>query len=292
MHFRYPNTVGRRGAGRRSTSRSRAGETVALVGETGAGKSTIVKLVARFYDPTAGGCSSTASTCAPLDLGAFRRQLGVVPQEAFLFTGTIRDNIAYGRPDGVRRRGRGGGARRRRPRLHRRAAPAATSRAVSERGRSRCRPGSASSSRWPGPGWSTPRSCCSTRPRRTSTSAPRPGCSGRWASWPRGARRSSSPTGCRRRAPPTASSWSTAGAFAEGTHDELLASGGRYAAMWEAFGPEATATLRRPSAPPRSARQSVHTSHVAALLRPNPGGSLVLTSDDEVGDEPGPAGLV
>ena len=73
---------------------------MALVGETGAGKSTLVKLVARFYDPVEWhGARSTASTCASIDLGAFRRQLGIVPQEAFLFTGTVRDNIAYGRPD-------------------------------------------------------------------------------------------------------------------------------------------------------------------------------------------------
>jgi ATP-binding cassette subfamily B protein len=75
------------------------GERIALVGETGAGKSTIVKLVARFYDPTAGSVLVDGTDLRDLDLGAFRRQLGVVPQEAFLFTGTIRDNIAYGRPD-------------------------------------------------------------------------------------------------------------------------------------------------------------------------------------------------
>ena len=82
-----------------STSTSRAGETVALVGETGAGKSTLVKLVARFYDPTPARCSSTAFPCTDLDLRAYRRRLGYVPQEAFLFSGTVRDNIAYGRPD-------------------------------------------------------------------------------------------------------------------------------------------------------------------------------------------------
>src|SRR4051812_5585172 len=74
-------------------------ETVALVGETGAGKSTIVKLIARFYDPTAGRVLVDGLDLRTLDLGAYRRQLGVVPQEAFLFTGTIRDNIAYGRPE-------------------------------------------------------------------------------------------------------------------------------------------------------------------------------------------------
>ena len=75
------------------------GETVALVGETGAGKSTVIKLVARFYDPTAGRVLVDGVPLDDYDLGAFHQQLGVVPQEAFLFSGTIRDNIAYGRPD-------------------------------------------------------------------------------------------------------------------------------------------------------------------------------------------------
>src|SRR5207237_9105243 len=75
------------------------GETVARVGETGAGKSTIVKLVARFYDPTAGRVLVDGVPLTDVDLGAYRRRLGYVPQEPFLFSGTIRDNIAYGRPD-------------------------------------------------------------------------------------------------------------------------------------------------------------------------------------------------
>jgi ATP-binding cassette subfamily B protein len=72
---------------------------VALVGETGAGKSTLVKLVARFYDPTEGRILVDGRPLPELDLGTYRRQLGYVPQEPFLFSGTIRDNIAYGRPD-------------------------------------------------------------------------------------------------------------------------------------------------------------------------------------------------
>jgi ATP-binding cassette subfamily B protein len=75
-----------------------AGETVALVGETGAGKSTVMKLVARFYDADAGSVSVDGHEVRDLDLRAFRSQLGYVPQEAFLFTGSVRDNIAYGRP--------------------------------------------------------------------------------------------------------------------------------------------------------------------------------------------------
>jgi ATP-binding cassette subfamily B protein len=77
----------------------RPGETIALVGETGAGKSTIVKLAARFYDATGGRILVDGMPLTDLDLTEFRQQLGYVPQEAFLFTGTIRDNIAYGRPD-------------------------------------------------------------------------------------------------------------------------------------------------------------------------------------------------
>ncbi|GHJ37368.1 ABC transporter ATP-binding protein [Streptomyces sp. TS71-3] len=76
-----------------------AGQTVAFVGETGAGKSTLVKLVARFYDPTGGRLTVDGTDIRELDLTAYRQRLGVVPQEAFLFAGTVRDAIAYGRPD-------------------------------------------------------------------------------------------------------------------------------------------------------------------------------------------------
>lgn len=76
-----------------------AGETVALVGETGAGKSTVVRLIARFHDPTAGAVRVDGIDLRSIDLTAYRRQLGTVPQESFLFTGTVRDNIAYARPD-------------------------------------------------------------------------------------------------------------------------------------------------------------------------------------------------
>ncbi|WP_406126574.1 ABC transporter ATP-binding protein/permease [Streptomyces canus] len=76
-----------------------AGQTVAFVGETGAGKSTVVKLVARFYDPTGGRVTVDGSDLRALDLTSYRHRLGVVPQEAYLFQGTIRDAIAYGRPD-------------------------------------------------------------------------------------------------------------------------------------------------------------------------------------------------
>ncbi|MFF4958390.1 ABC transporter ATP-binding protein [Streptomyces sp. NPDC001222] len=76
-----------------------AGQTVAFVGETGAGKSTLVKLVARFYDPTHGRVLIDGTDLRSLDLTSYRHRLGVVPQEAYLFAGTVRDAIAYGRPD-------------------------------------------------------------------------------------------------------------------------------------------------------------------------------------------------
>jgi ATP-binding cassette subfamily B protein len=77
----------------------RPGETVALVGQTGAGKSTMVKLVARYYDVTSGRLLIDGTDVRELDLAGYRQQLGVVPQEPYLFPGTVRDAIAYGRPD-------------------------------------------------------------------------------------------------------------------------------------------------------------------------------------------------
>jgi ATP-binding cassette subfamily B protein len=75
------------------------GETVALVGETGAGKSTLVKLVARYYDVTGGTLLVDGVDVRDYDLASYRSRLGVVPQEPYLFAGTVRDAIAYGRPD-------------------------------------------------------------------------------------------------------------------------------------------------------------------------------------------------
>jgi ATP-binding cassette subfamily B protein len=75
------------------------GETVALVGETGAGKSTVLKLLARFYDPDTGSVRVDGHDLRDLELLAYRRRLGYVPQEAFMFSGSVRSNIAYGRPD-------------------------------------------------------------------------------------------------------------------------------------------------------------------------------------------------
>jgi ATP-binding cassette subfamily B protein len=76
-----------------------AGTTVALVGHTGAGKSTIAKLLGRFYDPREGRITIDGVDLRDVTQASLRRQLGVVPQEGFLFAGTVRDNIAFGRPD-------------------------------------------------------------------------------------------------------------------------------------------------------------------------------------------------
>jgi ATP-binding cassette subfamily B protein len=75
------------------------GQTIALVGPTGAGKSTFAKLVARFYDPTTGSVLVDGVDLRSVTQRSLRSQMGIVPQEAFLFSGTIRENIAFGRPD-------------------------------------------------------------------------------------------------------------------------------------------------------------------------------------------------
>jgi ABC-type multidrug transport system fused ATPase/permease subunit len=75
------------------------GQTLALVGSTGAGKSTFAKLVARFYDPQKGTVAIDGHDLRGVQQRALRRQLGIVPQEGFLFSGSVRENIAFGRPD-------------------------------------------------------------------------------------------------------------------------------------------------------------------------------------------------
>lgn len=97
VHFRYSATAPEALRGVDLTIAP--GEMVALVGTTGAGKSTFVKLVARFYDPTTGRVLVDGLDARSLDLHSYRRRLGYVPQEPFLFAGTIRSNIAYGRPE-------------------------------------------------------------------------------------------------------------------------------------------------------------------------------------------------
>jgi len=76
-----------------------AGESLAVVGPTGAGKSTIAKLITRFYDPQVGTVRIDGHDLRNVTIDSLRRQLGVVPQEPFLFAGTVRDNVAFARPD-------------------------------------------------------------------------------------------------------------------------------------------------------------------------------------------------
>ncbi|MFX1255992.1 MAG: ABC transporter ATP-binding protein, partial [Promethearchaeota archaeon] len=75
------------------------GQTVAFVGSTGSGKSTLVKLLLRFYDPINGNISLDGVNIRQLDLQDYRRAIGLVNQDTFLIDGTVRENIAYGRPD-------------------------------------------------------------------------------------------------------------------------------------------------------------------------------------------------
>ena len=75
------------------------GETLAIVGETGAGKSTVIKLLSRFYDPTSGTIRVDGEDLSTVRGSSLRRHMGVVLQDTFLFTGTIEENIRYGRPD-------------------------------------------------------------------------------------------------------------------------------------------------------------------------------------------------
>jgi ATP-binding cassette subfamily B protein len=86
------------------------GQTVALVGATGAGKSTLAKLVARFYDPSSGRVLVDGHDLRDVRAASLRSQMGIVPQEGFLFSGTVRDNIAFGRPDATDAQVRGAAA--------------------------------------------------------------------------------------------------------------------------------------------------------------------------------------
>jgi ATP-binding cassette subfamily B protein len=97
VHYRYRNAMTEALRGVDVTIAP--GERIALVGRTGAGKSTMMKLAARFYDPTVGAVLIDGHDLRDLDPTAYRQRLGYVPQEPFLFTGTIRDNVVYGRPD-------------------------------------------------------------------------------------------------------------------------------------------------------------------------------------------------
>jgi len=97
VHFRYSGQSQEALGG--VTLSVTPGETVALVGQTGAGKSTLVKLIARFYDATSGRLLVDGVDVRDYDIASYRHQLGVVPQESYLSPGTVRNAIAYGRPD-------------------------------------------------------------------------------------------------------------------------------------------------------------------------------------------------
>ena len=125
-----------------------AGQTVALVGATGAGKSTMAKLAARFYDPTEGRVLVDGEDLRQVTSDSLRSQMGIVPQEAFLFSGTVRENIAFGAPDAsdeeVAAAARAVGPTSSSPSCPRAMGPRSASVAPS------CRPGSASCWRSPG----------------------------------------------------------------------------------------------------------------------------------------------
>jgi ATP-binding cassette subfamily B protein len=99
VSFRYGSSEGSAWALRDIDVSIPAGQTVALVGETGAGKSTFAKLVSRFYDPTVGSVLVDGHDLRSVSAHSLRSQMGIVPQEAFLFSGTVRENISFGRPD-------------------------------------------------------------------------------------------------------------------------------------------------------------------------------------------------
>ena len=111
-----------------------AGGCIALVGECGGGKSTLAKLVARFYDPREGAMRVDGRDLRDVQLAGYRRQLGVVLQDPFLFSGTIADNIRFARPEATDeevRDDRGGGRRRpRRGALRRKASTTRCARAA------------------------------------------------------------------------------------------------------------------------------------------------------------------
>lgn len=76
-----------------------AGETIALVGPTGAGKTTIINLLARFYQPSSGKVTVDGYDLAQVSLPSYRSQLGIVLQDTLIFSGTIKDNLLFGKPD-------------------------------------------------------------------------------------------------------------------------------------------------------------------------------------------------
>ena len=130
----------------------RRGETVALVGPSGAGKTTLVGLLSRLYDPTAGRITLDGVDLRDAKLDSLRRQIGLVTQETILFDTTVRQNIAYGETAPAEERVRAAAARGLRRRVHRAAARAAT---TPRSGRAPRASRAASGSAWPSRGPST-----------------------------------------------------------------------------------------------------------------------------------------
>ena len=140
-----------------STSPSPSGprETIALVGHTGAGKSSIARLVGALLRVPGRRAAGRRARHPPLDLAQYRRHLGFVPQEPFLFSGTVRDNIRYGRPDATDEDVRRAAVRHRRRRLAGRACPRAWTPTWASAG---------PTSRWASGSWSRWRACCCKDP--------------------------------------------------------------------------------------------------------------------------------
>ena len=193
-----------------------------------------MKLLARFYDPDDGQrARSTARPARAWTCRASAASSATCPRRRFLFSGTVRDNIAYGRPDAERRRGRGRGPGRRRPRVHRRARPAATDHELSERGRSLSAGQrqliALARAELVDPAIllldeATSNLDLATEARVAAAMQPcRPGRTTVVIAHRLQTARSADRSSC-----------SPDGSSEVGTHDELLALGGRYAAMWEA----------------------------------------------------------
>ena len=146
-----------------STSSSRPASGVALTGPSGAGKSTLASLVARFYDPTEGRVLIDGRDARDCTLEWLRDQIAVVLQDTVLFTGTVRDNIAYG-TDAIMRGHRAGRHGPPPPMTSSRSSPTATT--PSSDPRERGSPAASASA------WASPARCCATR-RSSSSTSPR-----------------------------------------------------------------------------------------------------------------------
>ncbi len=226
--FRYPNAHDRGWVLQDISFDLAAGRSLAVVGATGSGKSTLAELIVRAYDPDRGRILLDGVDIRSLDLRELRRAVGFVPQETFLFSETLRENVLLGAPDDGRLQRAAevsqlAAARPRSAQWLRHHARRA--------GNQPLRAARSSGPRSPGRWRRSLPSSCWTTPSRRWTPRPRPGSSAPCAApWP-AAPASSSPTGWRRCATPTGSWYSTQGRVVEeGVHATLAAKRGRY---WE-----------------------------------------------------------